>query len=218
MVQNRREFLGSLAVAAPSAPKIKVGLIGCGWYGMVDVKAAFKVGGVEFVALCDVDSEHLAPRPPKWRSSRARRPKTFKLYGDLLDTPGLGRGDHRHAAALARPAVHRRRWSKGSTSTARSRWPTTSARAGRWSTRPSRARAHRADRLPAPPEQGLPRRPSELHPRGQGRHGSCRSTPRSTTTPAPKDPTPQDPPAVARLGPLVRPRRRRFPTARRSAT
>jgi len=46
--------------AADPDRKIKLGLIGCGWYGMVDVKAAFEVGGVEVIALCDVDSEHLS--------------------------------------------------------------------------------------------------------------------------------------------------------------
>lgn len=35
---------------------LKLGLIGCGWYGLVDVEAAFKVGGVEVLAVCDVDS------------------------------------------------------------------------------------------------------------------------------------------------------------------
>jgi len=37
-----------------------MGVIGVGWYGMVDAKAALKVGGVEVTAICDVDSEHLA--------------------------------------------------------------------------------------------------------------------------------------------------------------
>ena len=42
-----------------AAQKTKLGLIGCGWYGLVDLRAALKVGGVEVVALCDVDSQHL---------------------------------------------------------------------------------------------------------------------------------------------------------------
>ena len=70
---SRRHFLQATAVsalalsqfpailrAAEPARKLKLGLIGCGWYGMVDVKAAFQVGGVEVIALCDVDSEHLS--------------------------------------------------------------------------------------------------------------------------------------------------------------
>jgi predicted dehydrogenase len=88
-MQNRREFLGSLAVAAQSAPKIKMGVIGCGWYGMVDLHAAFKNGGVECVALCDVDSDHLAASAAEVEKLQGRRPKTFKHYRELLDTPGL---------------------------------------------------------------------------------------------------------------------------------
>ena len=72
---NRREFLGAMAVSAVAttplvaqtvAPatagprKVKLGLIGCGWYGLVDVKSAFRAGGAEVVALCDVDSDMLA--------------------------------------------------------------------------------------------------------------------------------------------------------------
>lgn len=69
---KRRKFLemasfGSAAFATslyfPKSSqdrKIKIGLIGSGWYGMVDVKAALKIGGVEVIGICDVDSEHLS--------------------------------------------------------------------------------------------------------------------------------------------------------------
>jgi predicted dehydrogenase len=98
---TRRNFLGvtaataitvgtlASAAAEPSQRKLKVGLIGCGWYGMVDVKAALKVGGVEMVALCDVDSEHLEKSADETEKLQGARPKTFKLYTDLLNTPGL---------------------------------------------------------------------------------------------------------------------------------
>jgi predicted dehydrogenase len=89
LMQNRREFLGSLAVAAPPAPKIKIGLIGCGWYGCVDLRAAFQNGGVECLALCDVDGDHLAAAAAEVEKSQGRRPRTFKHYRDLLDAPGL---------------------------------------------------------------------------------------------------------------------------------
>ncbi|MEN6606608.1 MAG: Gfo/Idh/MocA family oxidoreductase [Bryobacteraceae bacterium] len=88
-MQNRREFLASLAVAAQAAPKIKIGVIGCGWYGMVDLKAAFKVGGVECAALCDVDSDHLSGAATDVEKAQGSRPRTFKHYGDLLDVSGL---------------------------------------------------------------------------------------------------------------------------------
>lgn len=100
---NRREFIGT-AAAAPlvidgvlrpslagneNQPKLKLGLIGCGWYGMVDVRAAFKIGGVEVVALCDVDEQHLADGATEVEKLQGSRPKTFKHYADLLQTPGL---------------------------------------------------------------------------------------------------------------------------------
>ena len=45
----------------PAGPrKIKLGLIGCGWYGLVDAKAALKTGGTEVIGVCDVDGEHLS--------------------------------------------------------------------------------------------------------------------------------------------------------------
>jgi len=100
---NRRQFLqratvGTVAVTqalsegadAPSGNHpLRLGLIGCGWYGMVDVESAFKVGGVEVVAICDVDSQHLADSAAKIEKLQGKKPKTFKLYQELLETPGL---------------------------------------------------------------------------------------------------------------------------------
>ncbi|MBM3852706.1 MAG: gfo/Idh/MocA family oxidoreductase, partial [Verrucomicrobia bacterium] len=68
---SRRRFLGTAALgaaalslprakaalapapdaASATARKLKLGLIGCGGYGLADVRAAFKAGGVEVVAL-----------------------------------------------------------------------------------------------------------------------------------------------------------------------
>jgi len=95
---NRRNFLGAATVGVMAAPvvlrgaaaeKIKLGLIGCGWYGMVDVEAAFKVGGVEVTALCDVDSDHLQKSAEKIEKRQGLKPKTFKDYRELLALPGL---------------------------------------------------------------------------------------------------------------------------------
>jgi predicted dehydrogenase len=100
---NRRQFIGSAAAgllalsgqlykskALPSeGDKLKFGLIGCGWYGMVDVKAAFKTGGVECLALCDVDSDHLSTSADAVEKLQGSRPKTFKDYRELLEVPDL---------------------------------------------------------------------------------------------------------------------------------
>lgn len=73
----------------PDDRKRRIGLIGCGWYGMVDVQSACKAGGVEIVALCDVDSDHLDRSAEAVEKLQGKRPRTFKLYTDLLQTPGL---------------------------------------------------------------------------------------------------------------------------------
>jgi predicted dehydrogenase len=98
---KRRKFLeitslGSAAFATsfylPSIPDnriIKIGLIGAGWYGMVDIKAALKIGGVEVIAICDVDSDHLKTSADELEKLQGIRPKTFKYYPDLLDLKGL---------------------------------------------------------------------------------------------------------------------------------
>ena len=68
---DRRSFiqkttLGTVAgvmafpfISAGQNKKLKIGLIGAGWYGMVITKAALESGSVEVIAVCDVDSEHL---------------------------------------------------------------------------------------------------------------------------------------------------------------
>jgi len=111
---KRRKFIqitsvGSAAVATnlfiPSLgqeKKLRIGLIGAGWYGMVIIKAALKVGGVEVIAICDVDSEHLNNNAIELEKLQGSKPKTFKYYNDLLDMKGLeavfiGTPPHWHA-------------------------------------------------------------------------------------------------------------------------
>ncbi len=98
---KRRTFIQKSSVAtaglltAFSVPlyaqnsKLKIGLIGAGWYGMVITEAALKVGGVEVIAVCDVDTEHLKNSADKFELLQGTRPKEFKDYKDLLDIKGL---------------------------------------------------------------------------------------------------------------------------------
>lgn len=98
---NRRTFirktaLGSAALAGSMVVpafardrKLKVGLIGAGWYGMVISEAALDAGGVEIVAVCDVDSEHLSSSADKLEEIQGLRPQTFEHYLDLIDLNGL---------------------------------------------------------------------------------------------------------------------------------
>ncbi len=104
---DRRQFLGAAAAGAaalstapsiaraaeiparPAPRVVKLGLIGCGWWGMVVVKAAFKAGGVEVVAVCDADGEHLAKTAAEIGTMQSGAPRTYKRYEELLDAPGL---------------------------------------------------------------------------------------------------------------------------------
>jgi predicted dehydrogenase len=98
---KRRKFVelsaaGSAAVASSfylpnlsQDKKLRVGLIGAGWYGMVDLKAALKVGGADVIALCDIDSAHLNSSADEIEKLQGKRPKTFKYYQDLLNQKGL---------------------------------------------------------------------------------------------------------------------------------
>jgi predicted dehydrogenase len=99
---NRRSFLGSTfaatalpwvvagrAHAAVADRNLALGLIGCGWYGMVCVNAAFRAGNVEVLALCDVDSQHLEASAGKIEELQGRRPHVFKRHEDLLQVDGL---------------------------------------------------------------------------------------------------------------------------------
>jgi len=96
---NRRVFMGTLATAAATLrgrasatqtrDTVRLGLIGCGWYGGVVLDAAFKAGGVELAALCDVDSDHLEKTAQKYAALQPGRPKGFKDWRELLAMPGL---------------------------------------------------------------------------------------------------------------------------------
>lgn len=80
---------GAGAGASSEGRKLKLGLIGCGWYGLVDLRAAFKAGGVEVVGLCDCDSAQLATAAAEVEKLQGRRPPGFKHYKDLLAVDGL---------------------------------------------------------------------------------------------------------------------------------
>jgi len=97
--------------AAEPDRKIKLGLIGCGWYGMVDVNAAFKAGNVEVIGICDVDGDHLKVSADQIEKLQDKRPQTFTKYEDLLSMAGLeaiiiGTPPHWHALQLIAALNH----------------------------------------------------------------------------------------------------------------
>src|SRR5579884_2816699 len=115
---DRREFLRNsiaavaLSQSAQAAPlldekKRRVGLIGCGWYGKIDLLRLIQIAPVEVVSLCDVDSRMLADAAAivAQRQQSRKTPRTYSDYRDMLkerdldivivDTP-----DHWHALAM----------------------------------------------------------------------------------------------------------------------
>src|SRR5690606_28490912 len=100
---NRRTFIKrsslATAVVATGFPtplfasdnnrKLKIGLIGSGWYGMVIAKAALEAGGVEVIAVADVDSTHLTNSMNELASLQGSRPQGFKDYRELLEISEL---------------------------------------------------------------------------------------------------------------------------------
>jgi predicted dehydrogenase len=99
MNTTRRTFIGTTAASAIALTTqlkaaevdkvLKLGVIGTGWYGMVDAKAALSVGGVEITAICDVDSAHLEAAAAELEKLQGKRPQSFKLYQEMLDQAGL---------------------------------------------------------------------------------------------------------------------------------
>jgi predicted dehydrogenase len=100
---NRRQFLGTTAAAAlaqlgsraadapiSATPRpLKLGLIGCGGYGLTNLRAALKAGGVEVVALCDVDRAQLEKCAAEVEKLQGARPPGYHRHEDLLATSGL---------------------------------------------------------------------------------------------------------------------------------
>src|SRR5881392_429354 len=116
---NRRDFLKTAAfgaaamalnahVAGAADQKVmKVGLIGAGWYGKLDLCRLIQVSPVEVVSMCDVDSQMLS-NAADLISSRQQSKKKPKLYGDYRemlksqkhDIVLIGTPDHWHALPM----------------------------------------------------------------------------------------------------------------------
>jgi predicted dehydrogenase len=115
---NRRDFLktGAAAVAVSSVPayagqladtRQRVGLIGTGWYGKVDLLRLVQVAPVEVVSLCDVDRTLLADAAEQvaTRQQSRRKPRTYTDYREMLKERDLDivlvvTPDHWHALPM----------------------------------------------------------------------------------------------------------------------
>lgn len=65
--------------------RLKIGLIGAGWFGSWLCEAALNTGKAEILAVCDVDSERLHGSADKLEQLQGGRPRTFGDYRDMLD-------------------------------------------------------------------------------------------------------------------------------------
>jgi predicted dehydrogenase len=116
---NRRHFLqtgGTAALAlsgvhryaeALADMRLRVGVIGTGWYGKSVLFRLFQVAPVEIVSLCDVDSAMLKDAGERV-AARQDSKKTPRLYGDYrkmlaekdLDVVLVATPDHWHALPM----------------------------------------------------------------------------------------------------------------------
>jgi predicted dehydrogenase len=115
---NRRDFLhagaAGLALSAlpvraaePAKKAPRVALIGCGWYGKVDLLRLIQVAPVEVVSLCDVDRKMVAEAADivAGRQASKKKPRTYHDYRDLLKEKDLdivlvAPPDHWHALPM----------------------------------------------------------------------------------------------------------------------
>src|SRR5689334_19348463 len=108
---HRRQFLsagaaslGLSALGFADQKPLRVGMIGCGWYGKTDLFRLIQVSPVEVVSLCDVDRNMLSEAADMvaTRQASKKRPRTYGDYRKMLaekdlDVVLVGTPDHWHA-------------------------------------------------------------------------------------------------------------------------
>jgi predicted dehydrogenase len=113
---KRREFLKTSAGAMISARALasglmqqrpRVGLIGSGWYGKLDLFRLIQIAPVEVVSICDVDRRMVAAAADMiaTRQASKKKPRTFADYRPMLNEKDLdivliATPDHWHALPL----------------------------------------------------------------------------------------------------------------------
>jgi predicted dehydrogenase len=113
---NRRAFISSMALAGTAVaagtrlfaqvpkPRPRVGIIGCGWYGGIDLENFQRSGDVEVVSLCDVNSRNIEAKLEAVAKHQSTVPRTYADYRRMLGAGGhdiviVGTPDHWHALA-----------------------------------------------------------------------------------------------------------------------
>ncbi|HEV3384324.1 MAG TPA: Gfo/Idh/MocA family oxidoreductase [Gemmata sp.] len=112
---NRRQFIGTSAALATASgiysataeKPLRVGLIGCGWYGKCDLLRFIQVEPVEVISLCDVDKNQLsgAVEIVSQRQKSGKKPRTYADYREMLkekdlDVVLIATPDHWHALPM----------------------------------------------------------------------------------------------------------------------
>src|SRR5208337_2559049 len=99
--------LGRTAGAFAAARPPRVGLIGSGWYGKIDLLRLIQVAPIDIVSLCDVDQQMLAGAVKliAERTGSKYHPRTFSDYRKMLaekdlDIVLIGTPDHWHALPM----------------------------------------------------------------------------------------------------------------------
>ncbi len=98
---------GSYAAEYLAGESKRVGLIGSGWYGKIDLLRLIQVAPVEVVSLCDVDKRMLAEAAEIVASRQAskKKPRTYGDYREMLaekdlDLVLIAPPDHWHALPM----------------------------------------------------------------------------------------------------------------------
>ena len=99
--------LGDYAQGAIDEKRRRVGLIGCGWYGKIDLLRLIQVSPVEVVSLCDVDRNMLAQAADivASRQQSKKKPRTYSDFRKMLaerdlDIVLIAPPDHWHALIM----------------------------------------------------------------------------------------------------------------------
>ncbi len=107
LVSAARGYASGIAEGEP----LRVGLIGCGWYGKSDLFRLIQVAPVEVASLCDVDRKMMAECAEivAQRQNSRRKPRLFTDYREMLKQKDLNlvevaTPDHWHALPMIEAA------------------------------------------------------------------------------------------------------------------